>query len=80
MMWGFDENEELTPEEENARYLQQNPGAEYNLWREWVGVVCDWNHVPHPTFNEWNVLCANFYPGKTPNNSFHELKQMRNSK
>lgn len=73
MMW----DDELTPEEQNAQYLQQNPHVECRLWAEWVGVVCGWDKIPPPTQEEWIKLRANFYHGKTPNESVAELKRMR---
>jgi hypothetical protein len=74
MMWGDDE---LTQEQQNAEYLRQNPGIESGLWAEWVGVVCGWDKIPHPTQEEWTKLRANFYHGKAPIDSVAELKKMR---
>lgn len=73
-------DDELTPEEQNALYLQQNPQAESALWTEWVGVVCGWDQIPLPTHEEWAKLRAKFYHGKTPNESVAELKKMRNER
>ena len=73
-MW---DDYELTPEEENAQYLRDNPGVESGLWTEWVGVVCGWEKIPHPTQEEWTKLRANFYSGKAPIDSVAELKRMR---
>ncbi len=72
-MW----DEELTQEEQNAHYLQENPDIESGLWAEWVGVVCGWDKIPYPTPEEWNKLKANFYHGKAPIESVAELKKMR---
>ena len=74
-MW---DDEELTQEQQNALYLQQNPAIESGLWAEWVGVVCDWDKIPHPSSEEWTKLRANFYHGKAPIESVAELKKMRN--
>jgi hypothetical protein len=74
MMW---DDEELTQEEQSAQYLQDNPHIESGLWAEWVGVVCGWDKIPHPTPEEWNKLKANFYHGKAPIESVAELKRMR---
>ncbi len=68
---------ELTPEEQNAEYLRQNPHIESSLWTEWVGVVCGWDKIPLPTAEEWTKLRANFYHGKAPIDSVAELKKMR---
>jgi hypothetical protein len=73
-MW---DDEELTPEEQNSQYLQQNPHVESGLWAEWVGVVCGWDKIPLPTPEEWSKLKANFYHGKAPVESVAELKKMR---
>ena len=73
MMW----DDELTPEEQNAHYLQQNPQLESSLWTEWVGVVCDRDKIALPTAEEWTKLRANFYHGKAPIDSVAELKKMR---
>ena len=73
-MW----DDELTEEEQNADYLQQNPHIECGLWAEWVGVVCDWDKIPHPTEEEWRKLRERFYHGKAPIESVAELKKMRN--
>ena len=67
----------MTPEEENADYLQQNPAAESALWSEWVGVVCGWQKIAPPNTTEWQALKANFYSGKMPITSVDELKAMR---
>jgi hypothetical protein len=74
MMW---EDEELTPEEQNRQYLQENRHIESGLWAEWIGVVCGWDKIPNPTPEEWNKLKANFYHGKAPVESVAELKKMR---
>lgn len=76
MMWMWDDYE-LTPEEENAQYLRDNPGVESGLWTEWVGVVCGWEKIPLPTREEWTKLRSNFYSGKAPVDSVAELKKMR---
>ena len=73
-MW---DDYELTPEEQNAEYLRQNPHVESALWSEWVCVVCDWDKIPHPTHDEWIKLKARFYSGKAPIDSVAELKKMR---
>ncbi len=73
-MW----DDELTSEEQNAQYLQQNPQVETGLWTEWVGVVCGRDQIPLPTHEEWSKLRANFYHGKAPVDSVAELKKMRN--
>jgi hypothetical protein len=73
-MW---DDEELTQEQQNSQYLQQNPHVESGLWAEWVGVVCGWDKIPTPTADEWAKLRAGFYHGKTPNESVAELKKMR---
>ena len=73
----FDYNE-LTPEEQNAEYLQQNPAVESGLWAEWVGVVCGRDKIPLPTTEEWTALRGKFYSGKAPVDSVAELKRMRN--
>ena len=70
-------NEELTQEQRNRQYLQDNPDIESGLWAEWVGVVCGWDKIPLPTPEEWNKLKANFYHGKAPIDSVAELKKMR---
>jgi hypothetical protein len=70
-------NEELTQEEHNMQYLQDNPDIVSGLWAEWVRVVCDWDKIPHPTLEEWNKLKVNFYYGKAPIDSVAELKKMR---
>jgi hypothetical protein len=69
----------MTPEEENDQYLRDNPAAESALWSEWVCVVCDWDKIPHPNQEEWNILRANFYHGKAPIDSVAELKKLRKS-
>jgi len=78
-MWAYDENDPgyLTPEEQNAMYLRDNPALESSLWAEWVGVVCDRDKIPYPTHEEWAKLRANFYSGKAPIDSVAELKKMR---
>jgi hypothetical protein len=73
-MW----DDELTPEEQNAQYLQQNPQVESRLWTEWVGVVCGWDKIALPTHEEWTKLRSSFYHGKAPVDSVAELKKMRN--
>ena len=73
-MW---DDEEPTQEEQNAQYLQQNPGIESSLWAEWVGVVCGWDKIAPPTQEEWAKLKANFHHGKAPIDSVAELKKMR---
>jgi hypothetical protein len=80
MMWIYDENDDeyLTPEEQNAKYLRDNPALESRLWTEWVGIVCDRDKIPYPTHEEWTKLRANFYHGKAPIDSVAELKKMRN--
>lgn len=79
-MWYQNENEEMTPEEENSRYLQQNPYFESSLWAEWVEVVCAQYKIANPTNEEWDKLRENFYHGKAPVASVVELKQMRYNK
>lgn len=78
-MWMYDPNDDayLTPEEQNAEYLRQNPALESNLWTEWVGVVCERDNIPLPTQDEWTKLRAKFYHGKAPIDSVAELKKMR---
>lgn len=78
-MWMYDENDDsyLTPEEQNAQYLRDNPGVESGLWTEWVGVVCGWDKISPPNTEEWAKLRANFYHGKAPIDSVAELKKMR---
>ena len=73
MMW----DDELTPEEQNAEHLRQNPLLESSLWAEWVGVVCGRDKIALPTAEEWPKLRANFYHGKAPIDSVAELKKMR---
>jgi hypothetical protein len=68
---------ELTPTEETAEYLQQNPAAESALWSEWVQVVCGWEKIAAPSPAEWEALRANFYSGKMPIESVDELKALR---
>ena len=75
-MWMWDDYE-LTPEEENANYLRDNPALESGLWSEWVCVVCGWEKIPNPTQEEWTKLKAKFYSGKAPVDSVAELKKMR---
>ncbi len=81
-MWMYDPNDDayLTPEEQNAEYLQQNPALESALWSEWVGVVCEREQIVHPTAGEWDYLRSKFYRGKAPIDSVAELKSFRNSK
>jgi hypothetical protein len=67
----------LTPEEQNAQYLQQNPDIEIGLWQEWVGVVCDRQKINPPTAQEWARLKARFHHGKAPVDSVAELKLLR---
>lgn len=74
MMW---DDYELTPEEQNAEYLRQNPHIESAMWAEWVGVVCGWDKIAPPTQEEWIKLKANFHHGKAPIDSVAELKKMR---
>lgn len=78
-MWMYDENDDeyLTPEEQNANYLRSNPGLESSFWTEWVGVVCGWDKIDLPSPEEWTKLRANFYHGKAPIDSVAELKKMR---
>jgi hypothetical protein len=73
-MW---DDEELTQEQQNAEYLQQNPDIESGLWAEWVGVVCGSDKIALPTQEEWAELRKNFYHGKAPIDSVAELKKMR---
>ena len=73
MMYG-----DLTQEEQNSQYLQQNPQIESGLWAEWVGVVCGWDKIPQPSQDEWSKLRSNFYHGKAPIESVAELKRIRN--
>lgn len=54
-----------------------DPAVECGLWAEWVRVVCGWDKIAPPTQAEWQVLRANFWPGKAPVQSVDELKQMR---
>lgn len=70
-------DDELTPEEENAAYLRQNPAVEGGLWEEWVRVCCDWDKIPHPSHEEWNKLRANWCNNKAPIESKNELRKMR---
>lgn len=74
MMW---DDYELTPEEQNAEYLRQNPALESSLWAEWVCVVCNRDKISCPTQDEWDKLKARFYHGKAPVDSVDELKKMR---
>jgi hypothetical protein len=79
-MWMYDENDDdeyMTPEEQNAQYLRDNPDIERGMWREWVLVVCGWDKIDHPSPKEWELLYAKFYSGKAPINSVAELKKMR---
>lgn len=71
------DDDEMTPEEENAEYMRQNPAAECGLWAEWVGVVCGWDKIDPPNTTEWQTLRDNFYSGKMPITSVAELKAMR---
>lgn len=73
-MW---DDDELTQEQQNLQYLQQNPCIESGLWAEWVGVVCGWDKIALPNSEEWAQLRANFYHGKAPIDSVAELKRMR---
>jgi len=73
-MWNDDE---LTPEEQDAQYLRDNPSVEGGLWAEWVEVVCGWEKIPTPTQEEWKKLRANWHSGKMPIISVDELKKMR---
>ena len=73
-MWYDDE---LTQEEQNAQYLQQNPHVESGLWASWVETVCGRDKIPCPTTEEWTVLKANFRHGKAPIDSVAELKKLR---
>ena len=68
---------ELTPEEQNAEYLRQNPAVESSLWAEWVGVVCGWDKIPPPSPAEWGHLRERFYHGKAPIASVADLKALR---
>lgn len=72
-----DEWDLLTPEEQNAEYLRQNPGLESSLWAEWVGVVCGWDKISTPSSEEWTYLRSRFYSGKAPVESVAELKKLR---
>jgi hypothetical protein len=78
-MWFHDSDDDqyLTPEEQNARYLQQNPNVEIGLWAEWVMVCCTRDRIPPPTEQEWTQLRAKFYHGKAPVDSVVELKHLR---
>ena len=78
-MWMYDENDDyyLTPEEQNAQYLRDNPALESSLWMEWVGVVCDREKIPYPSTEEWDYLKSRFYSGKAPIDSVAELKKKR---
>ena len=77
-MWMYVENDDeyLTPEEQNAQYLRSNPGMECGLWTEWVLVVCGWDKIDPPSSDEWGKLRANWYSGKAPVDSVTELKKM----
>lgn len=75
-MWAWDESCE-TQEEQDARYLRENPALECSLWSEWVCVVCGWEKIPNPTHDEWTELRKRFYSGKMPITSVDELKKMR---
>ena len=81
-MWMYDETDDyyLTPEEQNAQYLRNNPALESSLWAEWVVVVCGWDKIPNPTAEEWDQLKSKFYSGKAPIDSVAELKKMRELK
>lgn len=72
-----DSDDYQTPEEEAREYLDANPGMELSLWSSWVGTCCDWDKAPHPSHAEWQALRASFYPGKTPAQSYEELKMAR---
>ena len=78
-MWMYDEDDDyyLTPEEQNDRYLRDNPALESMLWAEWVEVVCDRERVARPSSEEWATLRSKFYHGKAPIDSVIELKKMR---
>ena len=73
-MW--EHNDYPTLEEQDAM-CQQQSHLEIGLWTDWVGVVCDWEKIPHPTQEEWVQLRSNFYSGKAPIDSVGELKKMR---
>lgn len=81
-MWMYDETDDyyLTPEEQNAQYLRDNPALESSLWAEWVIVVCGWDNIANPTAEEWDRLKSKFYSGKAPIDSVAELKKMRELK
>jgi hypothetical protein len=72
-----DEDYYLTPEEQTAKHLRDNPVLECGLWTEWVGVVCGWEKIASPNGEEWSKLRANYYSGKAPIDSVAELKRMR---
>jgi hypothetical protein len=77
MMW---DDDDLTPEDQNDQYLRDNPGVESALWTEWVLVVCQWDNIPPPSSEEWDVLRSKFYHGKMPITSVAELKSLRENK
>lgn len=70
-------DDELTTDNQQAKYLRDNPGVESALWAEWVGVVCGWGNMEPPTVEEWSALKANFHHSKAPVESVAELKTMR---
>ena len=70
-------NEDITQQEQNDQYLQQNPHIAAGLWAEWVRVVCGWDKIAHPTTKEWTKLKAKYYHGKAPIHSVGELKNLR---
>ncbi len=72
-----DFDDELTQEEQNAAYLRDNPAVEGGMWAVWVGVVCGWDKIAHPSQAEWSALRQGFYPGKAPIDSVADLKRMR---
>lgn len=76
----YDDWDEMTPEEQNAEYLRENPALESSLWSEWVEVVCDRDKIPFPTAEEWTMLRSKFYHGKAPISSVDELKKIRETK
>jgi hypothetical protein len=70
-------DDDLTQEELNSLYLQENPDIEYSLWTEWVFVVCEREKIPTPSPEELKVLVKKFYHGKAPIDSVFELKEIR---
>lgn len=77
-MWNDLYNDEyLTPEEQNALYLQHNPHIELGLWREWVEVVCNRERIGLPSDAEWDQLRGRWHHNKAPVASVAELKHMR---